>query len=466
MSRRTRDAAGVAILLTAMAMAGCHSYQPRPLDLKRYAQDWRSRSISDDSVVAFADELATQEGTPLSAFDPNDGLTLAEAEAVALLLNPRVRVLRLQADVPLVGAREAGRWNDPSVSFDVMRILSSVQEPWILGGGVSLTLPISGRLAVERDLAWADYTAAWREAALAEWRLLTDLQTAWFQWSAAQREVDLLRDHLDRLEPIEQMAADLVGAGELASTEARVLRMETARRRVQLEQRRAEAQQQRVALLALLGLPPEASVELVPAIALSELSSTPDQEAASLQRHPAVLLSEAEYEIAEQRLHREIRRQYPDLTLGPRSEWEQGQSRIGLGGSLPVPLWNRNTRRIKEARAAREAARAEAEATLQRLTHRLEQLRAEARAAQRRRQSLERQVAPLVDEQMEEVHRLIDLGEVNVLLLQDALTRALQVKRAVLEAGLEQATAEAALHAMLQPRWVIEQADDASKERK
>lgn len=461
MSRATGRALYVAVLLVMTATTGCRSYQARPLDMAGYQQEWAEREATDASVAAFAEELTARERWDLEPFAPEDGLTLGEAEAVALLLNPRLRTLRLRAEVPLAGANEAGLWEDPELSFDVMRVLASVQEPWILGTGLGITLPLSGRLAVEQDLAWAEYDAAWREAALAEWELLAELEAAWLQWSATAREVELLRAYVEELGPLEQTTEQLVEAGEASATETRVLQMERARRRVTLDHLQTQAEQQRSRLLAMLGLAPDAQVQLEPAVDAVAPELEPEAWGDAIQAHPALQLARAEYETAEQRLHREIRRQYPDLTIGPRGQRETGQSRIGLGGVVPIPLWNRNQQAIAEAEAAREAARAEAEDVLQRVSHRVDRQRRRWEAARRRRQALQAEVAPLVDEQMQQMQQLIELGELDVLLLQDTLARSLETKQAILKARLEEASAAATVRAMVEPRWAVEPADDA-----
>ena len=65
-----------------------------------------------------------------------------------------------------------------------------------------------------------------------------------------------------------------------------------------------------------------------------------------------------EYEVAEHALHREIRKQYPDLTIGPLYETDQGQSRLGFLGATPLPLLNATRPGIAEATdtAVRRAA--------------------------------------------------------------------------------------------------------------
>ncbi|MEX1015497.1 MAG: TolC family protein [Phycisphaeraceae bacterium] len=443
----------------ATALVGCQSYQPRPLELAAYRQAWQRRDVTDASVAAFAEQLEAREGVELEHFDPTDGLSLAEAEVVALWFNPDLRVARRRANVAEAGQREAGWWEDPELNVDALRVLESVSEPWILGGGVSLTVPLSGRLAVERDQAAARWDLARWEAAVAEWRLRVALREAWLHWSAQQRQAELLDRYVDRVGTIAEAAESLVEAGELSTVEARVLRLELARRRIEHRQVEAEVERLQLDLLATLGLVPDAPVKLEPALEVADVQPRGERRRAALLNHPELRRAEATYALAEQNLHREIRRQYPDLTIGPRYSHEEGQSRLGVGAGLPLPLWNRNRQGIAEAEAEREQARVEAEAAIEALTARLAQLEHRRREARTRREALRREVAPVAEAQMREVEQLIELGELEILLWQDALTRDLEVRQALLDAALDEALAASTLRELVQPRLSLPHRD-------
>jgi hypothetical protein len=64
------------------------------------------------------------------------------------------------------------------------------------------------------------------------------------------------------------------------------------------------------------------------------------------------------------------------------------------------------------------------------------------------------EVAPLVDRQVEETRKLLDLGEVDVLVLRVALTTALDTKLEVLDATGAEAVESDALMSLVRPRWV------------
>ena len=91
---KSRTRSGIIITLSnaAMMLVGCQSYQSKPLDLASHRDAWRARTPGDEPVRAFANRLAGT-GQP-TAFDPADGLSLAEGELVALVFNPDLRIAR------------------------------------------------------------------------------------------------------------------------------------------------------------------------------------------------------------------------------------------------------------------------------------------------------------------------------------------------------------------------------------
>src|SRR5687767_12097106 len=109
---RTARTAGVAAawlnlpLIVVGLLAGCQRYEKRPLDLGGHAGRVEARSPAGREVADFAASLSSRRPR-VEAYDPADGLTLAEAEAVCLFFNPQLRAARLKAEVPLAGAKEA-----------------------------------------------------------------------------------------------------------------------------------------------------------------------------------------------------------------------------------------------------------------------------------------------------------------------------------------------------------------------
>jgi len=488
-----------ALPASLLVLTGCATYERQPLELEQYPTSWPLRELNIDSIREYAETLA--DGEEDAPYDPSDGLSLAEAEAVALVFNPRLRLARAQADVPLASAREAGWWPDPEFEAKVMRFADRgsrtkfrfdepsfdgvntgivgangpsadglettplgfrraergefIDDPWIVSGSLSITIPISGRLAVEQDWAWAEYHASWRRILISEWELLTCLRAAWLEWSSTRERIEVIKAFVEQLGTVATTTERLAAAGELKPTDARLLLIELRCQRTALQAAESEAELQRLEILAMLGLAPEAPVELHADMFLPRIDEAPDSRRDTLlRRDPRITAVRAEYEAAEQRLRLEVRKQYPDLNLGPSYTFSEGFPRLGLGFGFPIPLWNHNRQAVAEASAEREAARTHAEARIEQVVSELARAEARLRNAAQRRKMLLDDVAPLVDRQVKETRTLLDLGEVDVLVLRDALSSAVETKLDLLAATLAEAQAANALQQMLEPRWI------------
>jgi outer membrane protein TolC len=436
---------------TALALAagaagplvtGCQTYQPAPLDPAATALAWRARSADVASLRRI------EPGQPATTPAGDRGaltVTLAEAERLLLLLNPDLRVARLEAGVARASANEAGRWDDPRLALDVERILTgaaSGSAAWVIGGTLNFTIPLSGRADVERRLAAAELGAAQVRVLLKEREAVADLRRVWADWSAAAGRNDVLAGAVADLTTIDASVTRLREAGELDPTEARLFTIDLVRRKTQLLASRRETRRAEADLRQRLGLTPDAPVRLVPIPAdRSEAPASP----APAELHPAVLASRAAYASTERMLELEVRRQYTDLEIGGGFGRDEGESRLLGGASVPLPLFNANRRAIAEARARRDAARAEFEARLIEVESRRAAAAAEFDAAQAEVVGVERDLVPLVDRQLADARRLLDAGEFNPLVVREAIDAATEARLELLTARRALATAEAEL---------------------
>ncbi|MGJ8726485.1 MAG: TolC family protein [Roseibacillus sp.] len=409
--------------LAMVVLTGCQSYQSQPLDLASHAESWRARSSSNEDVRSFARKLSKGSSRG-GKFDSGNGLSLAEGETVALLYHPDLRLARAHAGVALATAEHAGLWDDPQLGFDVLRVTESVPSPWLLSSSLSLTLPVSGRLEVERSRAKAVSQAELAKIAETEQKVLHDLREEWLRWTAVGLELEETKGLMAQLEPIVVGTSKLAEVGEMPQTESKLFHIEQEQRRGELARLQGELEESGQNLRALMGLSPGAQVELVPSASFEDSceSGKPSDS------HPTMLRLSAEYEVAEKTLLREIRKQYPDLTIGPALEREEGQSRIGLLSGIPVPILNSNKGGIATARAERELARAAYETGYERMVGRLASLNAKARGIKARRSNLEQTLVPLVDRQIGDAWNLVALGEGSSLVLLESLVRAHEVK--------------------------------------
>ena len=449
-ARSLRFAAPAAALLLGL-FPGCRSYERRPLDAAAVRAAMMERWPGGESAGRFAALLA-EGGGDAGVFDPADGLSLAEAEAVALIYNRDLREARLAAGVSRAAAEHAGVWADPVIGVDLERILSGVPDPWVVAGTVGLTVPLSGRPAAEKAMARAGLDAELRHVAAREWETRTALRELWIEWSGAAHRARLAADLAERLGAVLSTAEGQERAGVLSRIEARALRVELAAREADLVAAEARAAELRLRLKDLMGLFPEAPVELVETMAFEPRSvEAPGALDGIGAGNAEVAAAASAYEVAERSLRLEIRKQYPELAIGPGFGTDEGDERILLGLQLSLPLWNRNRGGIAEALAAREAARGRFENVYEHALSRAAIARGRHEAGRRLRESIESGLLPLADEQSDEVRRIADLGRVDPLLLLQALEAQYEARVRLLEAREAEAAAAIGLDALLGP---------------
>jgi outer membrane protein, heavy metal efflux system len=431
-STQARVASGGLLLCIALHGVGCQSYAPKPADLGAHHAAWAKREPGEH-VAALAAALRNGRVT-MPASGPVDQLSLPEAELVALVFNPELRLARARAGVTLATLDHAGLWDDPVLSIVPERVLSGGPSMWNVLASVGLTLPLSGRLEVEKRRAGAQHHASLHAIVEQEWQVRADIRRIWVEWSAARLQREAAADFLERLDAVVRVVTRMQDVGELAPMHARVFLIEQVQRRNEARALDAALRGRAIALRQVMGLPPHASFEARPQIVL-ELAVTVDEDHAEVvrTRHPRIRTLLAEYDTAERALELAVRRQYPDVELGPGYSRDDGTNRVLLGVSLPIPVFNRNRQAIAEATAARDRALAEVETAYERLLTDLAVARVEFEAATEQVASMIDEVVPLVDRQYADARRVAELGEVDTLLLMDTLQRQYEARLKLIE---------------------------------
>jgi outer membrane protein TolC len=206
------------------------------------------------------------------------------------------------------------------------------------------------------------------------------------------------------------MVQRLKAAGEMNPSEAEqyelgVLRLQTQRNKLQ-----TEAHAQRLKLLALLGLHPSTPVTfLLDEASAHKMPEWPSDE--GLVHHPRVLEKLASLEAGEEELLAEIRKQYPEVSLGPAYGNEEGKNRIGLTLGVSLPLWNRNRLGIATAEGARDLARHQAITEWKRLVEERTVLATAHASARNVERQLSEERLPVAKAAAERMGKLFRFGE-------------------------------------------------------
>ena len=443
--------AGVGIV-GAAAVVGCSSYERRDLDIDATREAWLTRSVKGESVRAFALRLAERES--VGEFEPSDGLTLAEAEVVALVFNPELRIARLEAGVAKAGAAYAGLWEDPVLGVDMERVVRGAggANPWVIGGTLELTVPISGRLDAAKAKVSAEARAELDRVAAREWATRAALRELWLEWSAAHLRAELGNDSAARLREVAGLAEKQEKAGVMSRVDARLFAVELASREADLIGLTARAKELELQIRSMMGLSVRDKNALIASLNFEGTESDEDSLRATLETsNPELAAVRAQYEVAEQALRMEVRKQYPDLVIGPGLGTDRGDDRVLLGVRLPLALWNRNRLGVAEAEAKREVARGMFETTYEQLSSRLAVALLRLNAGRAQREAIETSVVPLADDQQVDVKKTAELGRVEPLMLLEAIKTQNEARVRLIDARLAEAVGAVRVSELIGP---------------
>lgn len=275
---------------------------------------------------------------------------------LALALNPDLNRQRLLLARSHTEAEATGWWEDPSLSFDLLRILKPDDQKWLGGAGLAFTIPLTGIPALEKKAAHL-YTAS-HEARLRdlEARTLADARLEQTELMLRHAVVAAIETHAGALDAFDEKASALAALGELSSPDRAAIAAAIRLNREALHAAQQEEASAEAALVKRLGLF-GCEVAFAPPPLPAHEASAPRPEG----HHPAIEAALLEHGKTEAELQAAIRGQYPNLEIGPAWSREEGKNRVGIGGGITLPLWNRNRQAIAEAETARALAGFDAE---------------------------------------------------------------------------------------------------------
>jgi outer membrane protein, heavy metal efflux system len=344
-----------------------------------------------------------------------------------------LRIARLEAGVAQSDAKFAGLWLDPSLSLNLLKIQESIPHPWYINPTLTFTIPLSGRLKIARNRADAELKAELDRVYETERQVVLQLRDSWMSWSALKKKLDQTRKALQELNSLAQTTTRLTELGEMPVTESRLFLMEREIQREQMIALENQSRKESIRIRSLMGLTPDAPLDLKEH--LNHRTNEPEYTNWA-DRNPTLARLRSEHEVAEKTLQLEIRKQYPDLNIGPQAESDAGQSRIGLGGTLPLPVLNANRGSIASARVKRDLARAIYETEYERLNSELVSLQSDLENNHSRLEILDSTLIPLTDQQMQDAYRLMEIGEADGLTMLESLTRSIGVRHRIIDIHL------------------------------
>ena len=354
-------AAGIAAV-AAVALAGCATYKPQPIDPAATRGGFEARSLADAGLRDFL----AQHGHPLSGESGAGEWDLEQLTLAAFYFSPSLDAARADLAVARAGTQTARAWQNPSFAFTPGYNVDAAAgiTPWILGYALNLPLEIGQR---KPRIAAAAHRVESGRLALASvaWSVRGSLRHALVELRAAQNAAAAWSAQKTSLAGAGELLEQQVRAGEISPVEAAPDRIALGRVEMDLSDNEHAARVALLRIAQIIGVPPGAldgvrfawgKIERADAAALA--TATPSATEARLwaaTNHPDLAAALSAYAETEAVLQGEIRRQYPQFSIGPGFELDQGEGKWSLALGITLPIFDRNKGPIAAALARRDA---------------------------------------------------------------------------------------------------------------
>ena len=349
------------LLVPFVLLAGCASFQPRPIEPSTTAAAFEARTLDTPALKQFMEQNLHREITPW----PPQSWDLTLLTLAAFYYHPDLDVARAKRDVADAAVITAGGRSNPGMSSSAQynRDAASGTSPWALGLNLDIPLTTAGKRGYRTEQAQHLSQAAHFNLAAAAWQVRSRLRAALFDNHAAQQNEAALRSQETAQAEIVRLMEKRLAVGTAAKPEAVQTQIALAQTQLTLRNVQMLLAQGHARLAAAIGVSTAALDNFT--VSLSDIALPPSENlnAAEMRRlaltnRTDILAALAEYEASQAALQLEIANQYPDLRLGPGYTWDAGATKWSLGLSLPLPLLNRNEGPIAEAEARRKLAAA------------------------------------------------------------------------------------------------------------
>jgi len=310
---------------------------------------------------------AAGAATTNSASEAGPALTVEALVTEVLAKNPELEFYRAEIAAARAGRKTAAEWPNPEVTFE-----GGQKKSWERGGGpllgdgaawsVSLAQPFEfpGRVALRKAIA--DRQIGLAELGLRQFRASLAAHTrrlAWSGWST-QEKVRAAREVEQRLLALNAVMVQREPAGVTPLLEMRIIEANALVLSRRASQALQALQNARLELNLLRGQPPHAAFALSAAPPVFT-NLPPLEELLGLARTNNFELRTRQIELAQQgfrvRLSRNER--WPAVTLAPFYSSEKAADEeqiIGVGVTVPLPIWSQNKGAVEAARARLEQA--------------------------------------------------------------------------------------------------------------
>jgi outer membrane protein, heavy metal efflux system len=304
-----------------------------------------------------------------------ESLTLDQALEMAERQHPQLAEARALVEAAAGRAQQAGLFPNPEAIVGAQQLPlesgTSNQREYV--AGIAQPIPLGGRLGKAREAELLDREVRVRGLEVTRRdlrrRVHSAFATALYQEKAFQTQSQIAQS----VEKVAATTKSRVDAGDAVPEELARMEMEFARARVEVQRSQSLREQALLGLAAAIGDSRLRVKSLAGSLDTTFEIPTLESLAASLSAQPEFALADTSLRASHARIDQARAERIPDVkveALYHRLEATK-ENTFDLGLSIPLPLFNRNQGKLREARAEADAAEARARLTENELNLRL-----------------------------------------------------------------------------------------------
>lgn len=384
--------------------------------------------------------IPSPHAAEIPSVNPQDGLTLSEALALAAQNRPELKTIGVDFDAATNTQKNSSRPPNPELGVEWDNLGGNTPADDVQEVTISLSQPfeIGGKPSARKKSSQAETLRLQQEQATAWLNITTEVRMAFLEVLAAKERLVLQDEAQQITTELARITRERVAAGELAATEE-----------IRAEARKAEAiaNTQRVkrilteAGINLAAVLMEEGVMISATEKLPQEIIIPDQHTLleEIKKSHLLALYQREHELAAANLSLEQANSWadPSVSLAVREIPKKDARALSIGFSIPLPLFQRNQAAIAMANATAQKSKIKQDTAARQL--RIELIRAHAVlvAADQEARTLRNEVLSRATEAAEAVREGFKYGKFRYSDVLEASQSQLDVKTRYLDAILE-----------------------------
>jgi len=354
--------------------------------------------------------------------------------------NPQLRAASLKLAEAQGKIIQSGRLDNPMLGIGVKK--SAPGYDGEIEVSFSQRFPFTNRLSLEKRVSRDALKIAREEIKMAEQSLITSAQIIAVEILQLRKQQSHINKQINSLETIASFIEDAADRGELSPLDASQTRLEMQTLKIKQKQLTSEQAVLTMRLKQYIGLPASKSLSVNGSLPSVSLPSR----ALSLWNRPDYRAKSLEAQYSKSNILLEKSKRYDDFELsfsgaaGASEDAPDGtepEAQVGMGLSIPLPLYNKNEGNIKSATAKAERNLLEKSALASEIKVQVATYRQEMRTWLSQNSEIRTNLLPMANKNSEDLEAAYRAGQGDFTSLLRSKSQALDLQFKLLENDLK-----------------------------